>query len=452
MKQFFDALKDVSVLVIGDLILDRYTWGEVNKISPEAPIPVVNIIDKEYRLGGAGNVANNLISLGCRVSVASVVGDDKYADKLFELMSDKKINTESVLCTFSRTTTYKNRIMAGNQQITRIDQENTEQMTTQYEQNLIESIKTHSPDIVIISDYAKGVLTPFLLQTILGYFKSEGIRVIVDPKGKNFSKYYGAYIITPNLKEYNEAASNMTYTSVSRKFKMIYKLDINAMVITKGNQGIDLYTKEGAILSVPIEAREVFDVSGAGDTVIAMLAAALAVGEPLDKAVMLANKAAGIVVGKVGTSVIEPSDLYKEEIIVFTNGCFDLLHTGHVSYLQAAKVLGTKLIVGVNSDSSVKRLKGGARPLMNACDRIQMLEALGCVDVVVLFEEDTPINLIKMIKPDVLVKGKDYVIDDIVGKEFVENYGGRVATLPIVEGKSTTGLINKVIKAYDEKE
>ena len=461
-----------NVIVFGDVILDRYISGSVNRVSPEAPVPVLKPLKEEVRLGGAANVALNLSSLGSRATLIGVTGRDKSSIKIKELLKSNSI--KNALCKSDNPTISKLRYSAGQQQLIRIDSEEefTEADWFLSLSNFKKHIKLKKNQVLVISDYEKGTLKniPLLIKEAKKLNKT----ILVDPKGDNFSKYKFANIITPNFNEFERVVGKIRDEGdVKRKGKeLIRSLRLSALLITRGSEGMTLLEdKNGKIVrsDFPTEAQDVFDVSGAGDTVIATIAAGLAAGFSLYESIKLANIAAGIVVGKSGTASVNQSEIsplfnksesyislqeaksYSADLhqrgkkIVFTNGCFDILHAGHVEYLEAAKQLGDKLIVGINSDESVRELKGKGRPMNKLVNRAKVIGSLKCVDVVVVFNEKTPIKLIKAIKPKVLVKGGDYKVKEIIGYEEITKLGGKVKTIPLVPGLSTTKIISKMI-------
>ncbi|HEY8119025.1 MAG TPA: D-glycero-beta-D-manno-heptose-7-phosphate kinase [Methylophilaceae bacterium] len=467
------------ILVVGDLMLDRYMIGEVERISPEAPVPVVLIKQQNERIGGAGNVAANLAKLGIETRIAACVGRDSEGTSLLNMMSEMGIATSGVLRSADRPTTAKTRILGGHQQMMRLDQESRETLNateSQKLQALIEQQLADKPALVILSDYAKGVLSNPLCHSTIQKCRQLNIPVLVDPKGQDYSKYKGATALTPNKRETAEAcrvdpkntAAILQAAAILRK-----SLDLEFFAVTRGEEGISLIDAHN-MLHIPATAKQVFDVSGAGDTVIATLAAGLIHGLSHHEAFQLANIAAGVVVGKVGTAPITRDDLLHELIsqdtaeqvdkvcdlaslqarvdrwksvgltVVFTNGCFDLLHAGHVTYLDAARKTGDRLVLGLNTDRSVSALKGPSRPVIHEQDRARVLAALEAVDAVILFDEDTPLQLINTIRPDVIVKGDDYREDQVVGGTEVKSWGGKVKLIPIVPGRSTSGIIEKL--------
>ena len=460
------------VLVFGDIILDRYISGSVDRVSPEAPVPVLKPSNEEIRLGGAANVALNLSSLGSNTTLIGVTGKDESSTQIIDLL--KKNNIKKALSKSKHPTISKLRILASQQQLIRIDNEE-EFSETDWQSSLSnyrKYINLKKNKVLIISDYEKGTLKNIPL--IIREAKKLKKIILVDPKGDDFSKYKSADIITPNFQEFERVVGKVnSEPEITKKGKdLIKSLNLNSLLITRGSEGMTLLDKRnGKVIreDFPTEARDVFDVSGAGDTVIASIAAGLAGGFSLSESIRLANLAAGIVVGKSGTATVNQAELvpylglsesyvsfnevkvYSRDLhergkkIVFTNGCFDILHAGHVEYLEAAKELGDKLIVAINTDRSVRKLKGSSRPVNTLAHRAKVLASLQCIDKVVFFDEDTPIKLIKAIRPDVLVKGGDYKLKDIVGHKEVSQSGGSVVTIPLVKGLSTSKIISKKI-------
>lgn len=482
IESFFVRAAEARALVIGDLMLDEYLWGRAERISPEAPVQVVDVVSEDLRLGGAGNVVNNLVALGCRVSVCSVIGADDNGTLLCHAFSGMGVDTAAVFEDPVRRTGKKTRVIAAHQQIVRIDRETREEISSGFEERIIGYLEREgaSFQVFVISDYLKGVLTARVLQAVINTGKRLGIPVVIDPKGDDYAKYRGGTIITPNRKEAEQASRTAITDEASLNAaaeKLLAELDLAALLITRSEAGMSLFHEDRQPLHIPTVAREVFDVTGAGDTVLAILSLGLAAGIDYADAARLANIAAGIVVGKLGTSTVSPAEIMAEVTrghkdsdtkiknldvlaglvaaekrsgrrIVFTNGCFDLLHVGHVKYLQKARSFGDLLILGLNSDSSIRRLKGEKRPLIGEEERAHILAALDCIDYLLVFEEDTPLRVITALKPDVLVKGGDYTLDGVVGRELVESYGGRVELVSFVDGKSTTNIIEKVLQSY----
>ena len=465
-----------SVLVVGDAMLDRYVYGEVTRVSPEAPVPILTVTREIAMPGGAGNVVRNLIALDAAAAFVSVVGDDQAGSDLTGLIGGQERVEPWLLVQGGRTTTLKTRYISQGQHLIRADREETVALPEKLSQRLVRIAldAMAATSITVLSDYRKGVLGGDVASQLIAGAKSLGRRIIVDPKGRDYSIYRGADIITPNRRELSEAtgmACDSEPGIVAAAQSLLLRHKFGAVLVTRSEDGMSLIT-EDEIRHYPGEAKEVFDVSGAGDTVVATLAAALAIDAPLAEAVRLANIAAGIVVAKVGTAVARPADLlgalapatgalskvvtpeaaaeaaerwrargYK---VGFTNGCFDLLHPGHVHLLEQCRAMCDRLIVGINADASVKRLKGPTRPANGEAARAAVLAALTSVDLVCLFEEDTPINLIKLIKPDTLIKGADYTRDTVVGAAEVESWGGTVALAQLLPGHSTTATLARL--------
>jgi D-beta-D-heptose 7-phosphate kinase / D-beta-D-heptose 1-phosphate adenosyltransferase len=464
-------------LVIGDVMLDRYLIGDVSRISPEAPVPVVLLKNQSERAGGAANVAANLALLGIKTNILGCIGKDAEGSALIKLMQEIGINTQSMMSSTHRPTIAKTRILGGHQQMMRLDQENNGAFNDEERNDALKAFTEQlkqKPAIVILSDYDKGLLTEEVSQHIIKQCNALNIPILVDPKGRDYTKYIGATALTPNKKETAEACNTTLIDSnlITKAAQLKQNLKLSFLAVTRGEEGITLIDDNTHHLNAT--AKQVFDVSGAGDTVIATLAAGLMHGLSALDSLNLANSAAGFVVGKVGTVPITRQDLLEtltsaqsyeqahkicnlaelqdkvalwkqsNQKIVFTNGCFDLLHAGHVTYLESAKKRGDKLILGLNTDRSVSALKGPTRPVVNEQDRARVLAALESVDAVILFDEDTPINLINSIKPDVIAKGSDYTADQVVGGQEVLSWGGEIALIDLVEGRSTSNIIKKM--------
>lgn len=484
MLKLFERGGSLRAVVLGDLMLDEYLWGKTERISPEAPVQVVEVLREDLRLGGAGNVVSNLRALGCQVTVASVIGDDQDGAELLAAFGTKMVDCSGIFREKGRRTGRKSRVVAAHQQIVRIDRESRGGITAELEEELCSWLEQHiaSHNLLLISDYLKGVLTAKVLATAIETARNCKIPVLVDPKGADFAKYRGAGCLTPNRKE-AEVASGVTINDEESlrlaANRIMEESGIENLLITRSEEGMSLFCSDGAVTHIPTLAREVFDVTGAGDTVLAMLGYGLASGLPLQNAASLANQAAGIAVGKLGTSVVTPDEIInatadaepsterkivgreqlaelmaaeraKGKKVVFTNGCFDLLHAGHVKYLQAARRLGDLLLLGLNSDASIRRLKGARRPLINQEERSHIMAALDCIDYICIFDEDTPLELIRAVRPQILVKGGDYTPEGVVGRELVESFGGRVELIPFLDGRSTTNIIEKVLERYSE--
>lgn len=468
--------KHPRILVIGDLMIDHYLWGNCNRISPEAPVQVVAVNKENSVLGGAGNVVNNLKQLGAVVDIMSVVGQDEQAQELTHMLEQTDIGSIQLIQQAGRTTSKKSRVIAAHQQVLRFDKESTAEISAPAQTELLAKFSAHIDfvDIIVLSDYGKGVLTDFVTREIIRIARSKNKRVLVDPKGNDYSKYTGAYLLTPNKKEASEASKidivdKDSLNQAIRYLKDTCALDVS--LITLSEEGIACLDQDLQIY--PTVARDVFDVTGAGDTVIAALAFALGANYSIEQAIVFSNLAAGVVVGKLGsaTATLDEIIAYEQSLkqvsgslciktwdeitviardlkrrgqkIVFTNGCFDLLHTGHARYLEQAREFGDVLIVGVNSDASVSRLKGPSRPINSEDDRAYILASLKSVDYTVIFHEDTPYELIKLIQPDVLVKGGDYRGKEVVGQDIAKE----VKIVDFIVGKSTTETIEKIAKS-----
>lgn len=464
-----------NIAVVGDLMIDHYLWGSCNRISPEAPVQVVSVEKESSVLGGAGNVITNLLSLGSDVSIFSVVGYDENGKEMKRLLSEASVKSINIFNEIGRRTTKKSRIISSNQQVIRYDDETTENILLSSQFHLLEELKKElfSYDLIILSDYGKGVLTPNLTKDIISLAKDFNKPILVDPKGVDYSKYRGATLLTPNKQEASIATniSIVDQNSLTIAVKNLKdELQLDYSIVTLSEDGIALLDDEMEL--IPTVAREVFDVTGAGDTVIASLGVALSSGFSIKEACEFANKAAALVVAKVGSATVTLNEVEEyehslnqgqseskikdfEQIgriakrlraqgrkIIFTNGCFDILHRGHATYLQKAKELGDILILGLNSDESIKRLKGEDRPINNLEDRAFLIGALESIDFVVPFTEDTPYELIKLIEPNILVKGADYEGKKVVGSDIADE----VQLIEFVAGKSTTNLIEKINK------
>jgi len=463
-----------KVLVIGDLMIDHYLWGSCERISPEAPVQVVDIKKESTVLGGAGNVVNNLRALNMDVTVMSVTGDDEVAQELIQML-DELGSDHFLIMDENRQTSKKSRIIASHQQVVRYDKESKETINYECEQALVYKIfeTINQYDIVILSDYGKGVLTDSLISKIIFAASGCDTKVLVDPKGEDFTRYRGAYLLTPNKSEAQKATDILIKddaTLLEALKKLRNSASLTVPMITLSEDGIAILDENDQILKKPTVAREVFDVTGAGDTVISALAYGISNEMSMNKALEFANLAAGVVVGKLGsaTATLEEIEEYKSSLhkssieshiktfqeiektverlrdkgkkIVFTNGCFDILHRGHASYLDVAKSFGDVLILGLNSDESVRRLKGPSRPINTQEDRGFLLAALESVDYVVNFSEDTPYELIKIVQPDILVKGADYEGKEVIGSDIAKE----VKLVTFIEGKSTTSTIKKI--------
>lgn len=458
------------LLVAGDVMLDRYWFGPAERISPEAPVPVIKVSGREDRAGGAANVAVNVAALGAAATLLGVTGDDEPANRLETLLAERDIDC-ALLRHPELPTTTKLRVLSRNQQLIRLDEEEVTTLAAQALASRFSQLLA-GQGAVILSDYAKGALAE--CGALIEAAVAAGVPVLVDPKGADFSRYRGATLLTPNLKEFETVVGDCPSLDelTSRGARLCAELALDALLITRSEKGMSLIRRGAEPLHLPAEAREVYDVTGAGDTVIAALAVALAAGESLAGAATLANVAAGLVVRKLGVATVTRAEIRlalhqrgiggrgmltqdrlisnvresqeRGERIVMTNGCFDLLHAGHVAYLEDAKAMGDRLVVAVNDDASVQRLKGAGRPITPLADRMAVLAGLAAVDWVVAFESDTPAELIDAVLPDVLVKGGDYAPDEIAGAGAVRANGGEVAVLPFRPGRSTSTIIKSI--------
>ena len=483
-KFLHDSLPNLRIAVIGDLMVDRYVFGDVSRISPEAPVPVNRVKQMKEVLGGAANVAANLANLDVHVYVGGVAGQDTHGNLLQDLLDSNGIDKSGVVISRDRSTITKMRILGDRQQMMRLDFETVRDVEQQEEEELIswlDSLCQKGLDGIVISDYGKGVCTDSILEKIFNLANCYKIPTIVDPKGSQWEKYNGATYITPNVKELSErvgySITNDDDKIVAAAKEVLATNNIQYIIATRSEKGISVIARDGRIWHNPATQQDVFDVSGAGDTVVATMICSIAANLSMRTALHVANGAAGIVVSKVGTYPIHRQELielwmslqegkYVEksvysweemksivqqwqdrgDIVVFTNGCFDILHRGHITYLQEAAQLGDRLIIGLNSNDSVRRLKGETRPLVDEEDRAYLLSALGCVDGVVLFDEDTPSQLLEIIRPNILVKGGDYKVDDVVGLEFVDS----VQILSFKDGYSTTNVVKKIANLVKE--
>jgi D-beta-D-heptose 7-phosphate kinase/D-beta-D-heptose 1-phosphate adenosyltransferase len=467
------------VLVLGDVMLDRFVYGSVERISPEAPIPVVNVARVADMPGGAANVARNIATLGARVCLIGVVGEDTWANDLRSQLEASPTITARLIGDVSRPTTVKTRYVADGQQVMRADRESRVPLSETVERRLLAEFRDAlaETDVVVLSDYAKGALSESMTRASIDAARAARKSVIVDPKAKRLDKYRGATILTPNRMELQQASSTNCTTDdeVVAAARVILAQGIcEVMIVTRGKDGMSVIADDERVVHLPTAAREVFDVSGAGDTVVATLAVGIAAGGATSQSAALANLAAGLVVGKRGTATVttgemlallrptdgrtDPQKIFSLETVLrlqnewraqglkiaFTNGCFDLLHPGHISLLDQARRTADRLIVGLNADLSIRRLKGPKRPVQSEVARATVLAALKSVDAVVIFTEDTPMNLIEALVPDVLVKGADYTVETVVGAAFVVSRGGKVVLAELLNGHSTTETVKRV--------
>ena len=469
-----DRFAGMHIWVVGDLMLDEYVMGAVERISPEAPVPVVRVRDTEHRLGGAANVERQVAALGARVTLAGVIGDDAAGTDFLRLCEASNIDTRAVIRLPERRTTRKLRVLGHSQQLLRLDWEDVRPCAPQVSVRMVSKLTAGPPpDAIILSDYAKGVLTAETIAAVTG-LRGTG-PVVVDPKHRDFTRYRGATTVTPNLRELEAAAGRpldvddpAAIAAAARP--LAAAAGFEAMVVTLGDRGMLVVPVQGEDIPVPAIQRAVYDVTGAGDTAISVLTLSLAARATLHSAAQLANAAAGVSVGQIGAVAVDSGSirdaltarpegkiLAREDLvaraatwrmagkrIVFTNGCFDLLHAGHLSLLSQAAKLGDVLVLAINSDASVRRLKGPERPLVPQEDRAAVLAALGFVDAVTIFDEDTPLEVLQSLRPNVLVKGGDYKLEDVVGRELIEAAGGRVMLVPLTPEKSTTALVERI--------
>jgi D-beta-D-heptose 7-phosphate kinase / D-beta-D-heptose 1-phosphate adenosyltransferase len=472
---------NATILCLGDVMLDRYAYCDTERLSPEAPVPVLLLQRRQSMLGGAGNVARNIAALGGTAVLMGLVGQDAAGEEVRALIAAGAGLVDRHVASARRPTICKTRYMAGHQQLLRVDEENTEALDSEEEAALIIAARgaIAAVDAVILSDYGKSVLGPRVLETVIAAARERDIPVYVDPKSEDFRRYHGASCITPNLRELAAAARLPVGSDaevIAAATRVLQECGAEAVVATRSEKGMVLVEASGAVHIEPARAREVYDVSGAGDTVVAVLALARAAGYPLAQAMRLANTAAGIVVSKLGTATVELDELMLElardvrdqgwhrgkhystaeaETLVrrwktrglkvgFTNGCFDIVHAGHVALLAAARAHCDRLVVALNDDSGVRRLKGPKRPVNGLEDRAAVIAAVEAVDAVISFADDTPLELIRRLAPDVLVKGRDYTVDTVVGAKEVQEAGGRVVLVDLVEGHSTTSLIDAI--------
>jgi D-beta-D-heptose 7-phosphate kinase/D-beta-D-heptose 1-phosphate adenosyltransferase len=489
LNRVLNTFDGIKILVIGDLMLDKFVSGDVDRISPESPVPVLTIREENLMLGGAGNVLSNLCALGIKPFIFALVGTDAAADTVRALAKEQGVDTAGLMADDTRPTILKTRYLARHQQLLRSDVEKTHAISNDLESKMLDGIQKAVKDAraIVLSDYGKGTLTPSLIQDIIKLAQSQNVPVLVDPKGKDYSIYHGADVVTPNRKELAEAAGASSLKTddeiTAAAQKIMRECGIKSVVATRSEDGLSVISPLSPPYHIPAQALEVFDVSGAGDTVISVLAASLAAGADIKDAALLANIAGGIAVSKVGTSPVRMDELTRavggvpqtpyqspllswaqaaEQVrkwkasgarIGFTNGCFDIVHKGHVGYLAQARAKCDKLIVALNKDISVRLLKGPTRPVNDEEARAAVIGSLGSVDLVVLFgaekqgEDNTPCVLIGNLKPDVFFKGGDYTVDQLPEAKIVQSYGGEVKIMPMYDGYSTTSIIEKSRKS-----
>ena len=465
-----------NILVVGDLMVDEYLWGDVERISPEAPVQVVTIKDEDFSLGGSGNVVNNVIELGAKVSAVGVIGTGTDGQLLLNKLNELGVDIAGIFQDSNRPTTRKTRIIASNQHVLRIDRETKESISEPTFEEIVKYLEDKIPDVdvVLISDYGKGLITEALMARLIAAAQKHKKITIADPKGLDFSKYSGVSLITPNKKEAALASGIEVVdeaTLIEAGNKILQRVGIDKLLITCGKDGMVLFDRNKAPYKIRAETRQVYDVSGAGDTVLAVLGLSVASGISFEDGAVLANTSAGIVVGKVGTATVSRQELSsalkhddislkhkdlselpiliqdmkkKGKRLVMTNGCFDLLHAGHIMLFSASKKLGDVLIVAIDDDDSVRGLKGKGRPAISARERVRVISALDTVDYVVVFSSQELSKLIEIIRPDVLTKGSNYTSEEIFGRELVEQLGGRVILIPVTEKISSTRIINTI--------
>jgi len=477
-----------NILLVGDFMLDKYVWGEVKRISQEAPIPVINVTSEEVRPGGAGSVANNLAELGANVYCCGVIGNDDEGKRLREMLNNLRVETDGIVEDCDRPTTVKVRVMGhlqsagrGVQQLLRIDYEKTDDIQEKIQNEIINKIKdkVQHLDVILVSDMNKGAVSKQIVEAVINYGKKQKIPVIVDPRyGGDYGNYKGATAIAPNRYE-TELSTGIKITGIdslkAAGKKLLKDLSLEYVIITADKDGMFLCNKNGEYNLIHTVPKDVYDVSGAGDMVLSVLGFVAGGGNSFEDAAAIANVAAGIEVGKIGAMPISRSEILSElmggpnplyskikvldelekildkhrennEKIAFTNGCFDILHVGHVEYLKFSRRAGDVLVVGLNTDASVRAQKGQSRPFVAEDERARLVSALEDVDYVVLFDEQTPESLIRRVKPDILIKGEDWKEKGVVGREFVESYGGKVLLAPLVKGVSTTDIVSKVLE------
>ena len=478
LKKIIPLFEGKNIMVIGDLMLDEHIWSNVSRISPEAPVVIADVNKITHVPGGCGNVAANITALSGKPYLIGIIGQDSSGDKLQRALKNAGISTDNIIVTGERPTILKSRVIAGSQQVVRVDREERSYLPDKLSDRVLSAAKKiiSKVDTIIISDYGKGIVSNRSCQELINLAKKLKKPVLADPKGKDYSKYKGVTVLTPNLIE-AEVASGLKIIDEISLIKaakiIISQARCEYLIITRGKDGMSIFKKNERVIHIPGIPREVFDITGAGDTVIAALSLALSAGANIEEAAMLGNYAASVKITKIATQPVYREELEEALVdrepaakkikarkdlapvinrlknenakIVFTNGCFDILHLGHVRYLKEAKKLGDVLIVGLNSDSSVRKLKGPDRPYISELERAEILASLECVDYVVIFPETRPDNLIKIVKPDIHVKGGDYAIDELPERHLVESLGGKVVVIPPIKGRSTTNIIAKIL-------
>jgi len=468
-----------KILIVGDVMVDKYLFGEVDRISPEAPVQVVKVNKETMLPGGAANLANNVVAMGGQAELVGTLGQDEPGKQLISILEKNKIGFSGIVFDHHKPTITKTRVLSHNQQLIRLDYENTQELEEEREKAIVKSFEMLATDvdIVVFSDYDKGTLTSSLIKNLISIAKDINKTIIADTKCRHHELYKGIDLITPNHRE----ASKMTNIAGSTDQDIIgmgQKLCSEmqcSVLITRANEGMSLFDTTGKVMHYPTEAKEVFDVSGAGDTVVAAIALSVASGASYEEASIIANQAAAIEVSKLGTATVSQKELVRRfehehakikdandlisilesqkaqgEKVVFTSGCFDILHLGHISYLKSAAKLGNVFVVGLNTDDSIKRIKGDSRPIISEEQRAEIISLLDFVDYVTFFDEDTPEAILELLKPDVFVKGGDYNEEDLPEASVVKSYGGEISLVPFIEGYSSSKIIDKILKSYSK--
>ena len=480
--ELLHKIKDLNILVIGDFMIDKYIEGNVSRISPEAPVPVLEVKSKKSKLGGAGNVVNNISTLGAKIKIVGCVGNDEDGSWMIQKMSQQGIDTSYLRQDKTAQTIVKTRLVSKKQQFLRLDEEKIQDASDEFRNFVHDNLEIifEDVDVLIVSDYGKGTVTKDIAQTLIQYANKKNIPSVVDPKGKDYSKYLGATVCTPNMNELRvvtgaKVDSEEEILEAGRKLRD--EIGLKNLMITRSEKGISVIKEDGMKRDFPAIEKDVIDVTGAGDTVVSIVATCMGAGYTIEECCVIANVAASIVCSKFGASTVSLNELISDIItsgefkavelqvakyilsglkdkgkrIVFTNGCFDLIHAGHISSFLQAKQFGDILVVAVNSDSSVKKIKGDKRPIISQENRMKMLCGLECVDYVILMEETTPTRIIETLQPDIVVKGKDWEGKDMPERKVIDSYGGKMEFIDLEAGLSTTNIIKKISEVYDEK-
>lgn len=482
LERLIHSFRGRRVLVVGDIILDRYIWGDVERTSPEAPTPVVRLREQTSALGGAANVVANLAALGAKPALVGIVGQDAEADELRARLKALGVSGSGLVAVADRPTSVKTRIVSMGQQLLRLDHEETAPVPAAVGEKIVSVFEKALANVeaLVISDYDKGVFETRRCQRMISLARKARIPVVVDPKGTDYTRYRGATVIKPNQKE-TQAATGIAVSSpaslAQAAFQILQSAQARALIISRGGQGVSVFEQGQSAVHIPAQARQVYDVTGAGDSLVAAVAVALAAGATMPEAATIGNAAGSIVVGKIGTAFVEPGELIralepghsghklrsrtqlKHEIdtlraagkrIVFTNGCFDLIHLGHIKFLEQARQLGDVLVVAINSDDSVRKLKGPPRPVLDAEERSAILASLDAVDYIAIFEEPTPEKLLESLRPDILVKGKGLKKEEVVGGSIVESSGGKVVRLPLLGEVTTDAMVERIARQSEK--